>query len=438
MPILNLVLPIVWSRIETLDRKELEKIQISRLKYTLKRAYEKIPFYRKLLKKNNVDIDSIRTLGDLRKIPFTTKDDLRNNYPYGLLAVSLSEIVEVHSSSGTTGKPTVIAYTLKDIENWSELMARSIAAANVTKEDVMLISYSYHMFTGGLGFHYGALKLGVTAIPMGSGYTQRQVKVIKDLGVTVLASTPNYSLRIAEVAEQMGLDPQNLGVKRGIFGAEPWSEGLRSKIESTWGLEAYDIYGLSELYGPGVAIECERHEGLHVWEDHYIVEVVDPRSGEPLEPEEEGEIVITTLTHDAMPLIRYRTGDLSYIIDSKTCDCGRTHKRIGRIKGRKDDMLIINGVNVWPKAIEEVILSFKEVLPQYQIIIDNLGVMDKLEIVVEANVKGAKREKLRKEMREALKEAVLVTPEVKIVDPGSLLRTDGGKVKRVIDRRKIK
>ena len=385
-----------------------------------------------------MDIDSIRSLDDLRKIPFTTKDNLRNNYPYGLLAVSLDEIVEIHSSSGTTGKPTVIAYTQRDIENWSEIMARSLVAANVTREDIMLISYSYHMFTGGLGFHYGALKLGVIAIPMGSGYTQRQVKVIKDLGVTVLASTPNYSLRIAEVAESMGIDPLSLNVKRGIFGAEPWSESLRKKIEETWGLEAYDIYGLSELYGPGVAVECEKHEGLHVWEDHYIVEVVNPRSGEPLEPEEEGEIVITTLTHDAMPLIRYRTGDLSYIIDSRECDCGRTHVRIGRIKGRKDDMLIINGINVWPKAIEEVILSFKETIPQYQIIIDNQGVMDKLEIMVEANVKGIEREKLEEKIRNALKETVLVTPEVKIVDPGMLLRTDGGKVRRVIDRRKIK
>jgi len=432
------VLPIVWSKIETLNRKDLEKIQISRLKQTLKKAYEKIPFYRRLLKGNNVDIDFIRSLDDLRKIPFTSKDDLRNNYPYGLLAVSLDEIVEIHSSSGTTGKPTVIAYTQRDVENWSEIMARSLVAANVTREDIMLISYSYHMFTGGLGFHYGALKLGVIAIPMGSGYTQRQVKVIKDLGVTVLASTPNYSLRIAEVAESMGIDPLSLNVKRGIFGAEPWSENLRKKIEETWGLEAYDIYGLSELYGPGVAVECEKHEGLHVWEDHYIVEVVDPRSGEPLEPEEEGEIVITTLTHDAMPLIRYRTGDLSYIIDSRECDCDRTHVRIGRIKGRKDDMLIINGVNVWPKAIEEVILSFKEAIPQYQIIIDNQGVMDKLEIMVEANVKGIEREKLEEKIRNALKETVLVTPEVKIVDPGTLLRTDGGKVRRVIDRRKIK
>ena len=432
------MLPIVWSKIETLNRKDLEKIQISRLKQTLKKAYEKIPFYRRLLKGNNVDIDFIRSLDDLRKIPFTSKDDLRNNYPYGLLAVSLDEIVEIHSSSGTTGKPTVIAYTQRDVENWSEIMARSLVAANVTREDIMLISYSYHMFTGGLGFHYGALKLGVIAIPMGSGYTQRQVKVIKDLGVTVLASTPNYSLRIAEVAESMGIDPLSLNVKRGIFGAEPWSESLRKKIEETWGLEAYDIYGLSELYGPGVAVECEKHEGLHVWEDHYIVEVVDPRSGEPLEPEEEGEIVITTLTHDAMPLIRYRTGDLSYIIDSRECDCDRTHVRIGRIKGRKDDMLIINGVNVWPKAIEEVILSFKEAIPQYQIIIDNQGVMDKLEIMVEANVKGIEREKLEEKIRNALKETVLVTPEVKIVDPGTLLRTDGGKVRRVIDRRKIK
>ncbi len=432
--------PYIYNPIEKAPRKEIEELQLKRLRQTVRLAYEKVPLYRKKFEEANLSPDDIKTLDDLRKIPFTVKDDLRQAYPYGMFAVPLSEVVEVHASSGTTGKPTVVGYTKGDIENWSELMARSFAAAGVTKEDVLYVALGYHWFTGGLGFHYGGQKIGALVVPAGTGYTQRHVQMIKDLGATVLGAVPNYALRLAEVALEMGIDPRkDTKVRTGILGAEMWSDEMRKRINELWDMDAYDIYGMSELYGPGTAMECHLHEGLHVWEDHYLVEVVDPKTGEPLEPEEEGVLVVTPLTHEAMPLLRYWTNDITFIYDTRSCDCGRTMRKIARIKGRADDMLIINGVNVFPSAVEIVLLSNPKVSHQYQIVVEREGTLDRMYIFVESKEKldEKAKEELAKELEHSLREALIITPRVKVLDPGELPRIEGGKAKRVIDKRKL-
>jgi phenylacetate-CoA ligase len=430
----------IWNpTLETIKRSELENIQLQRLKDIVRKVYEKNIYYHRKMKEVGLKPDDIKTLGDLRKLPFTTKDDLREMYPYGSLVVDISEVVEVHGSSGTTGKPTLSFYTKRDIENWSELMARSLTAIGITKNDIIFIAYNYHMFTGGFGFHYGALKIGAMAIPAGVGYSQRQVTIIKDLGVTMITSVPNYALRLAEAAYEMGIDPaKDTKVRKGMFGAAPWSEEMRSRIERVWDMIAFDMYGLSELYGPGVASECLYRGGLHVWEDHYFVEVVDPKTGDVLEPEEKGELVITTLTKDAVPLIRYRTRDISRILDTKTCDCGRTHIKIDRIQGRTDDMFIINGVNIWPSAVEEVLLREPLIAPYYQIVIERQDALDRMTIFVESvkSLNSDEKEALEKKLQRDLKEAIIVTPIVKVVDAGNLPRFDG-KPKVVIDKRSI-
>jgi phenylacetate-CoA ligase len=430
----------IWNpTLETIKRSELENIQLQRLKDIVRKVYEKNIYYHRKMKEVGLKPDDIKTLGDLRKLPFTTKDDLREMYPYGSLVVDISEVVEVHGSSGTTGKPTLSFYTKRDIENWSELMARSLTAIGITKNDIIFIAYNYHMFTGGFGFHYGALKIGAMAIPAGVGYSQRQVTIIKDLGVTMITSVPNYALRLAEAAYEMGIDPaKDTKVRKGVFGAEMWSNSLRKKIESIWDMESFDIYGMAELYGPGTAIDCQYHNGLHVWEDHYFVEVVDPKTGDVLEPEEKGELVITTLTKDAVPLIRYRTRDISRILDTKTCDCGRTHIKIDRIQGRTDDMFIINGVNIWPSAVEEVLLREPLIAPYYQIVIERQDALDRMTIFVESvkSLNSVEKEALEKKLQRDLKEAIIVTPIVKVVDAGNLPRFDG-KPKVVIDKRSI-
>ena len=432
--------PRILHHIERASREEIEKLQLQRLRETVKRAYEQVPFYNKKLKEAGIRPEDIKTLEDIHKLPFTVKNDLRENYPYGLFAVPLSEIVEIHASSGTTGKPTVVGYTRRDIENWAELMARSLAAAGVTNEDIVYIALGYHWFTGGLGFHYGVQKLGALAVPAGTGFTQRHVMMIRDLGATVLGAVPNYALRLAEVAMEMGIDPaRDTKLRTGVFGAEMWSEELRKRINKIWDMESYDIYGMSELYGPGTAIECHLHDGLHVWEDHYLVEVVDPKTGEPVEPEEKGVLVVTPLTHDAMPLIRYWTNDLTFMYDGTSCDCGRNMRRIGRIMGRADDMLIINGVNVFPSAVEEVLLSEPRVNHHYQIIVEREGNLDRMYVVVEAAKKMNDKEKQRlaSELQYKLHEVLMINPRVQVVDPGELPRQEGGKAKRIIDRRKM-
>jgi len=378
-------------------------------------------------------------LDDLGKIPFTVKDDLRNAYPLGMLAVPRSEIIRIHASSGTTGKPTIVAYTRKDIETWSELMARVLTSVGITKHDTMQLIYNYAFFTGGLGFHYGAERIGATVIPSGVGNTKKQILTMRDLEVTAFSSTPSYALYIAEYAEkELGIDISEFKLRVGVFGAEPWSEGLRKKIEDAYGIEAYDNYGLSELCGPGVSVECSERQGLHVWSDHFIVEVIDPETGEKLDEGKKGELVFTTLTKEAMPLLRYRTRDISMLFEEE-CACGRTHPRIARIHGRSDDMLIIRGVNVFPSQIEHVLMQIPEVGENYQIVVDR-DILDTLIIKVEVTERIFKGEiedliNLKNKIEKELKSALDVKAKVQLVEPGTIPRSKG-KAQRIIDLRK--
>lgn len=358
-----------------------------------------------------------------------------------MFAVPLKQVVRIHASSGTTGKPTVVGYTKRDIETWSELMARSLFAAGVTKEDIIQNAYGYGLFTGGLGVHYGAEKIGATVIPISGGHSKRQIMIMKDFGATVLTCTPSYALHLAEVAEEMGVDPKSTSLKVGIFGAEPWTEEMRKQIETTWNIKAIDIYGLSEIIGPGVSIECEEAQnGLHIFEDHFIPEIINPETGEPLPYGEYGELVITTITKEAFPVIRYRTRDITRLI-KEPCICGRTHVRMDRVKGRTDDMLIIRGVNVFPSQIEEILISTEGVLPHYMIVVDREGTLDTLEVQVEVDEKifsdeVRKLQQLARKIEQNIKETIGVTAKVKLVEPKTLQRFEG-KAKRVIDKRKL-
>jgi len=431
----------MWNqKYECLPRKELKILQLTRLKKTLERAFHNVPHYRNIMQQAGVEPHDLETLEDLKKFPFTKKQDLRDNYPYGMFAVPLSEVVRIHSSSGTTGKPTVVGYTRNDLNTWSELMARSLMSAGVQKDDVIQNAYGYGLFTGGLGVHYGAEKIGASIIPISGGNTKRQVMIMKDYGTSILTCTPSYALYIAEVIEEMGLSPENFNLKAGIFGAEPWSENIRKEIEDRLGILAIDIYGLSEIIGPGVAVECENKNGLHVMEDHFLVEIIDPETGEVLPPGERGELVFTSLTKEALPIIRYRTGDISRLITDE-CKCGRTSMKIGRIEGRTDDMLIIRGVNVFPTQIEHVLLEIGETEPHYQLIVDRIGQLDILEVQVEVSEKmyfdEIKRiENLSNKIQNEIESILGVSVKVKLVEPKTITRSEG-KAKRVIDKRKI-
>ena len=430
-----------WNeKYECLSRDELKQLQLERLKQTLERAYHNVNHYRNTMQAAGVEPRDLNTLEDLQKFPFTKKQDLRDNYPYGMFAVNLSEVVRIHSSSGTTGKPTVVGYTRNDINNWSELMARSLMNAGVQKEDVIQNAYGYGLFTGGLGVHYGAEKIGASIIPISGGNTKRQVMIMKDYGSTIITCTPSYALFIAEVIEEMGLGPEDFKLKAGIFGAEPWSENMRNEIEQRLGILAIDIYGLSEIIGPGVAVECKYKNGLHVMEDHFIVEIIDPETGEVLPPCERGELVFTSLTKEALPIIRYRTGDISRLIVEE-CECGRTSVKIGRIEGRTDDMLIIRGVNVFPSQIEHVLLEIGETEPHYLLVVDRVGNLDVLEVQVEVSEKMfsdevRQLEVLSKRIRNEIESVLGVSVTVKLVEPKKIARSEG-KAKRVIDKRKI-
>lgn len=430
-----------WNeKYECLSRDELRQLQLERLKQTLERAYHNVNHYRSTMQASGVEPRDLNTLEDLQKFPFTKKQDLRDNYPYGMFAVNLSEVVRIHSSSGTTGKPTVVGYTRNDINNWSELMARSLMSAGVQKEDVIQNAYGYGLFTGGLGVHYGAEKIGASIIPISGGNTKRQVMIMKDYGSTIITCTPSYALFIAEVIEEMGLGPEDFKLKAGIFGAEPWSENMRNEIEQRLGILAIDIYGLSEIIGPGVAVECKYKNGLHVMEDHFIVEIIDPETGEVLPPGERGELVFTSLTKEALPIIRYRTGDISRLIVEE-CECGRTSVKIGRIEGRTDDMLIIRGVNVFPSQIEHVLLEIGETEPHYLLVVDRVGNLDVLEVQVEVSEKMfsdevRQLEVLSKRIRNEIESVLGVSVTVKLVEPKKIARSEG-KAKRVIDKRKI-
>jgi phenylacetate-CoA ligase len=431
----------IWDRKhETMSRGELETLQLERLKTQAANVYEVVPFYRQRFMEQGVTPLAIRTLADLAKLPFTYKRDFRDNYPLGLAAVPKERIVRIHASSGTTGKPTVVAYTAGDIDTWSEVMARTITAGGVTKHDVVHNAYGYGLFTGGLGFHYGAERIGATVIPVSGGVTKRQIMLMQDLGSTVLCCTPSYALYLAEAAQEMGVDLRETALRVGIFGAEPWSERMRQEIEAKLGLKALDIYGLSEIIGPGVSIECEHQCGLHIFEDHFLPEIVDPGTGMPLPWGQRGELVLTTLTKEALPVLRYRTGDITSL-NAETCACGRTMVRMAKPSGRTDDMLIVRGINVFPSQIETVLLQVEGVQPHYQIIVDRQHTLDDLEVWVEVSeevfadeIRGL--EALEQRIRNELHNALGIAARVRLVEPRSIQRSEG-KAKRVVDRREV-
>jgi phenylacetate-CoA ligase len=423
---------------EAMPRAELEALQLERLQGTLGRVYEHVPLYRSKFDDAGFDPASLGSLEDLAAVPFTVKDDLRSAYPYGMFAVPMRDIVRVHSSSGTTGQVTVVGYTAGDVDRWADLMARTLACAGATPDDVVQVSYGYGLFTGGLGVHYGSERLGCVTIPISGGNTKRQVQVMKDFGATVLASTPSYALYLGEVAAEMGIDIRELPLRAGVFGAEPWSDNMRKELESALGLTAIDIYGLSEVLGPGVSSECLEQHGLHVMEDHFIVEVLDPETLAPVPDGELGELVFTTITKEGIPVIRYRTRDISRIIP-EDCPCGRTFRRMERVSGRTDDMLIVRGVNVFPSQIEQVLTGIDGVAPHYQVVLDREGTMDTVEVHVEVTPDFTfdeirALEGLQAKVRQEIESALAISIAVKLVEPKSIQRSQG-KAQRVVDNR---
>jgi phenylacetate-CoA ligase len=424
-----------WDKkAETLRPDELHELQLKRLKKTLNQV-QHVDFYRNLLSGAAVKPSSVKTLEDIQKIPFTRKQDLRGGYPFGFFAVPMHKIVRIHTTSGTTGKPTVVGYTRKDLDTWSDLIARNMTMIGVGENDVFQNMVNYGMFTGGLGFHYGAEKIGMTVIPSATGNTKRQIEMIKDFGVTTIHCTPSYAMHLSEVAEEMNMSLDSL--KTGIFGAEPWSESVRRSLEKRLSLTAYDSYGLSELFGPGVAFECPERDGLHIWHDCFFVEIIDPMTGERLSDGERGELVVTPLVKEAMPLLRYRTGDVTFLMEDG-CLCRRGQK-IARITGRSDDMLVIRGINVFPSQIEHVLLEIPEVGNQFMVYIDRINHLDEMTVEVEINREYFSGEladlaRLQKKVVKELRDTLELRTTVKLVEPGSLPRFEG-KAKRVIDRR---
>ncbi|MGE5495495.1 MAG: phenylacetate--CoA ligase family protein [Burkholderiales bacterium] len=430
-----------WNKeIECMDRDQLEALQFYKLKRTVKKVYENVPFYKKAFNEKGIKPEDIKSLDDLKLLPFTLKSDLRDNYPFGMFAVPREEIVRVHASSGTTGKPTVVGYTKRDIENWASLMARTLVFAGGNRHSVVQVAYGYGLFTGGLGAHYGAEALGAITVPISGGNTQRQIMLMQDFGTTILACTPSYALYMAETMEEMGIDRKALKLEAGIFGAEPWTEAMRSEIEKRLGILAIDIYGLSEIMGPGVAADCECKQGLHIAEDFFLPEIIDPDTLEPLPYGEKGELVITTIDKDGIPLIRYRTRDITALHPEK-CGCGRTMVRMEKVMGRTDDMLIIRGVNVFPSQIESVLVEIAEASPNYQIIVDRVDNFDTLEVQVEVSPEFfsdevRKLEALSEKIRTAIHNVLNISVKVTLVEPKSIERSMG-KAKRVIDKRKF-
>ncbi|MDD2604410.1 MAG: phenylacetate--CoA ligase [Desulfobacteraceae bacterium] len=426
---------------ETMPREALEAIQLRRLKTTLERVCATVPFYRERMATAGIKPRDIQRLDDIRHIPFTTKQDLRDNYPFGMFAVPMDTVVRIHASSGTTGQPTVVGYTARDVNTWATLMARALVAGGATANDIIHNAYGYGLFTGGLGVHYGAEKLGASVIPVSGGNTRRQILIMRDFKPTVITATPSYVLHLAEVAEEMGVSFKDLSFKFGIFGAEPWSEKMRQEIERKLNITAVDIYGLSEVIGPGVAIEChEAKKGLHIFEDHFLPEIIDPASGEVLPPGETGELVFTSLTKEAFPVIRYRTRDITSL-NPEPCVCGRTHVRMNRVSGRSDDMLIIRGVNVFPSQIESILMETSEVAPHYQLVVDREENLDTLTVRVEVGEglfsdEVRQLQALERQISKNIKETLGVSAKVKLVEPHTIQRSEG-KAVRVIDNRKI-
>ncbi len=429
----------MWNgSMERASRDELYEIQSRRLRSVVRRVYERVPFYRDRMNAAGVAPEDIRDASDVRLLPFTDKSDLRDNYPFGLVAVPKEQIVRMHASSGTTGKPTVAAYTQGDLDTWAECMARSLTCAGVTRESVVHVAYGYGLFTGGLGAHYGVERIGASVIPASGGNTQRQLMLLEDFGATTLCCTPSYALNLAEAMQKAGIGRERMRLRSGVFGAEPWTDNMRQRLEDMLGITAMDVYGLTEMMGPGVAMECAVKNGLHVWEDHFLAETIDAQ-GNPASGGEEGELVFTTLSKEGMPLLRYRTHDLT-VLDARPCACGRTHLRMRRVRARSDDMLIIRGVNVFPSQIEHTLLSIPGASPHYQLVVDRQGALDTLEARVEMNpvlVGDTVREieALRALMEQRLASDTLIHIAVKLMQPGSLPRSEG-KATRVIDNRK--
>lgn len=429
---------IYWNeKMETMPRDELEALQGQKLKKLANYVYNNVEFYKKKFDEKGIKPDDINSVSDITKLPLTLKTDLRDHYPFGLNAVPMNDIVRIHASSGTTGKPTVVSYTQKDIDDWTELMARTVVAPGITKEDVVQNAYGYGLFTGGLGFHYGAEKVGCSVIPISGGNTERQLMIMQDFGSTVLTCTPSYALYIAEYAKNEGIDVEKLALKKAICGAEPWSDNLRKTIEGVLKIDAYDIYGLSEIYGPGVSVECEEKNGMHIWEDFFIVELLDKETYEPVAEGEEGVLAFTTLEKTGIPLIRYITYDIATFTKEK-CACGRTCGRMSKVTGRADDMLIVRGINVFPSQIEHVLSSIPGVAGYYQIIIDR-DIIDSLSVQVELTPDTFSDEmkvleKFKKDIELKLYNVLQVRANVELVSPGTLPRTEG-KAKHVVDKR---
>ena len=429
----------IWDlRCERMEREETRVLQLARLKDTLTRVYERVPFYRERFDAAGVKPADLERIEDISKFPFTVKTDLRDNYPYGLFAVPLKQVVRLHASSGTTGKPIVVGYTKNDLDVWAECIARMATGVGVTAEDVAQVTFGYGLFTGAFGLHYGLERIGATVVPASSGNSEKQIMLMQDFGTTALIGTPSYCLHLAEVAVEMGIDPTALPIRVGLFGSEAWSEKMRSVLERAWGIKATDNYGLSEVMGPGPAGECEFTNGMHISEDHFLFEIIDPETGATLDYGQEGEVVITTLTREAMPLIRYRTRDIS-VLNPTPCDCGRTTARMRKVTGRTDDMLIISGVNVFPSQIESVLMSMEGIAPHYQIIVNKKGFLDTIEVHVELTPEkftGQFRdlEALEDKVRRRLNSVLSLTAKVRLLEPKSLGRSTG-KAKRVIDNR---
>lgn len=430
----------IWDeRHECMHREDLEALQATRLRETVRRVYEHVPYYRQTLDGAGVKPEDIQSIDDLRRLPFTVKDDLRQNYPYGLFAVPIKEVVRVHASSGTTGKPTVVGYTKNDIDTWAELIARIVTLAGVTPEDVAQVCFGYGLFTGAFGLHYGLERVGATVVPASGGNSEKQIMLMQDFGTTALIGTPSYAMYLAEVAEQVGVNPAKLPVRVGLFGGEGHTEEMRRELERRWDFLATDNYGLSEVIGPGVSGECQFQDGMHINEDHFIAEIVDPATGEPLPYGEYGELVLTSLTKEALPVIRYRTKDITRL-NPEPCRCGRTTARMSKPTGRTDDMLVIRGVNVFPSQIESVLVEIDGVAPHYQLIVSRKGFLDELEVQVEMaeawfTDRFKELEHLERRIKHKLQSVLSISAKVSLVEPRTLARSEG-KAKRVIDLRK--
>ena len=421
-----------------MPRKKIQEIQFSRLKKTVHLVYENVPHYKKKFKELGITPDDIKTLEDVRKLPFTTKDDLRKNAPFKLMTTSLNNCIELHASSGTTGIPITVCYTPTDIAVWSEVMARCLSMSGLTKKDIFQNPIPYGTFTGAFGFHYGAQKVGAMVIPSGQGQSERQIKLMQYYGSTFMSGVASYVLRLGQVAHDLGIDPTKLKIRNGLFGAEMFTPGLKKRIVETWGMDVHDIYGLTEMCGPGVSTDCDSHDGLHLWQDHFFIEIIDPKTLEPIGLEEEGEIVLTTLTKEGMPLLRYRTRDIAKLYDQEVCECGRTHIKHSTIKGRSDDMIIIRGTNIFPGQIESVLMKNSKVGGNWRMMLSTKNDVDMLTVEVETKkqLSTAETESLTQKLQNDIKSVIVFTPKIEVLPPNTIPDT-GLKAKRVIDDRKV-